>query len=128
MAKVFISHRGADSSSAARLKSDLEILGHSVWLDKDEIRAGDSIIQKMNDGLTEATHVVVMYSDNTSPGLWMDREWMSALARVLNGFGVKLIPVRIGLSTGPSILADVKYADLYTDWASGMRNLESALL
>jgi hypothetical protein len=128
MAQVFVSHRGSDAATAARVKADLASMGHAVWLDADEIRAGDSIVQRMNEGLEVATHVVVLYSDDTTPGRWFDAEWMSALARLLDGHSIRLVPARIGISRGPAILADIAYADLATNWVNGMKRLAAALV
>jgi len=44
---------------------------------------------------------------------------MSALARQLGGAGVRLLPVRLTGGVLPSVLADVKYADLIADWSAG---------
>ena len=46
----------------------------------------------------------------------MSREWMSALARQIEGAQVRLLPVRLTGGSPPPILADLKYADLVTDW------------
>ena len=128
MTTVFVSHRGADSYAAARLASDLREGGIEVWLDLDEIRVGDSILERMNVGLERASHVIFIFSDEASLGPWMDREWLSALARQLEGEDVRLLPARIGASTGPSILRDIKYADLANDWNSGVAALRAAVM
>jgi TIR domain-containing protein len=51
MPKVFISHRTADLDLARKLSSDLKARGHDVWLDDEEILAGDSIVAQVEDGL-----------------------------------------------------------------------------
>lgn len=124
---AFISHRGSDSPQAERLARALRDKGFDVWLDLDEIKPGDSIIARMNEGLERASHLLLLYSDDATEGAWMDREWLSFLARQLNGADVKVIPVRIGRSLGPALLADVKYVDLVTNWSAGVRALEDVL-
>jgi hypothetical protein len=57
----------------------------------------------------------------------MNREWMSVLARQLEGAGVKVLPVRLTGGEPPAILADVKYADLVRDWQRGLDQLCAAL-
>lgn len=127
MPNVFVSHRGADTSEAAKLATELRSAGHTVWLDEWELGLGDSIVQKMNEGLDGATYVVVCYSASGVTASWMGREWMSTLARQLNGHGVKLIPVRLTGGEPPALLADLKYADLVRDWTGGMAALLAAL-
>jgi len=127
MPNVFISHRSSDIVEAERLATEVRNAGHLVWLDAWEISIGDSIIAKMQDGLQGATYVVVCYSASSVLAPWMSREWMSALARQLNGHNVKLLPVRLTGADSPAILADIKYADLVGDWANGMTELLRAI-
>lgn len=127
MANVFVSHRGADLDLAERLGTELRDRGHTVWFDDWELDIGDSIVEKMNDGLTGSAYLVLCYSDSGSLSPWMGREWMSALARQLNGAGARLLPVRLTGGEPPAILADVKYADLVADWPGGVDALCRAL-
>src|SRR4051812_33492755 len=111
MARVFISHRGADSAAAQQLKSDLEARGHEVRLDVADIHIGDSIPEWMNAGLRDAEAVVLCYSSSGVETPWMGREWLSTLARQLEGAKILLLPVRLTGGQPPPILADIKYAD-----------------
>lgn len=127
MATVFISHRGQDANEAEQLARDIRAAGHSVWLDVWAIKPGDSIVRQINDGLEAADYVVVCYSsaDVTSP--WMSREWMPTLARQLEGHAVKLIPVLLTGRRIPAINADLKHADLLSDWTRGVAELLRAI-
>jgi hypothetical protein len=123
MANVFISHRNADDQEAERLANEIRTAGHEVWLDEWNIGLGDSIVEKMNEGLEGATYVVVCYSSSNVTSAWMGREWYSALSRQLNGAGVKLLPVKLTDGEPPAILADLRYADLVKDWSKGVTEL-----
>jgi len=127
MASIFVSHRIADANAAERLAEELRARGHRVWLDFWEIRLGDSIVEKMNEGLRDCSYVVLCYSDAGSTSPWMSREWMSALARQLGGAGVIVLPVRLTGGSPPAILADIKYADLTADWDGGVNALCTAI-
>lgn len=127
MANVFISHRGADVPPAERLAQEIRNAGHQVWLDEWELNIGDSIIGKMNEGLSGATYVVLCLSAQGVDAPWISREWMSALARQLNGHSVKLLPARLTGGDPPAILADIKYADLVADWSRGVSDLLKAI-
>jgi hypothetical protein len=127
MANVFISHRGSDLVPAERLASELKAVGHDVWLDEWELQIGDSIVGRMDAGLSGATYVVLCYSAQGVSAPWMSREWTSALARQLNGASVKLLPVVLTGGSPPAILADIKYVDLTKDWASGVQQLLRAI-
>jgi len=127
MANVFISHRKADDQQAEQLATQIRDAGHQVWLDEWNIGLGDSIVEKMNEGLEGATYVVVCYSSSGVTSAWMGREWYSALSRQLNGAGVKLLPVRLTDGEPPAILADLRYADLVKDWSRGVTELLKAI-
>jgi hypothetical protein len=127
MANLFLSHRKADVAEATSLAEELRNLGHQVWFDEWEIAIGDSIVGKINEGLTGSTYLILCYSSSDVMAPWISREWMSALARQLDGAGVKLLPVRLTGGKPPAILADVRYADLVSDWAKGFAELTRAI-
>lgn len=123
MANVFISHRRDDTSEATSLAEDIRDAGHDVWLDEWRIDYGDSIVERINEGLEGAAYVVICYSSAGITSPWMGREWMSSLARQLNGYGVKVLPVRLTGGEPPAILADIKFPDLVKDWDKGVSDL-----
>lgn len=127
MGLVFVSHRSADTAQATRLAEELRARGHQVWLDAWEVKVGDSIIQRMDEGLAETAYLVLCYSDAGLSAPWMNREWMSALARQLDGRAIAILPVRLTGGEPPAILFDYKYADLVTDWSKGIEELCKAL-
>ena len=120
MADLFISYSSVDLTAAQRLKRDLELHQHSVWLDVDRIDIGDSIVQKIDAGLASAQFVLYCFSERVSP--WVDAEWMSTLARQLSGGHIKLLPVRLTGGRPPTILWHVRYADLVRNWMTGCVN------
>jgi hypothetical protein len=127
MASIFISHRGADQSAAEKLAFALRDRGHEVWIDACEINLGDSIVGKINAGLSETSFLLLCCSEEPSMSRWMDREWMSALARQLDGANVRVLPVLLTGGSPPPILADIKYADLVLRWQDGIDAICKAL-
>jgi hypothetical protein len=127
MTNVFISHRSDDMQQAEQLAREIRAVGHKVWLDKWEINLGDSIVERIDKGLSGATFVVLCYSSTGVMSPWMSREWMATLARQLNGHGVKILPVKLTGGSPPAILADLKYADLVEDWPRGVAQLLRAM-
>ncbi|MGA5037399.1 toll/interleukin-1 receptor domain-containing protein [Streptomyces capoamus] len=127
MADVFISHRGDDSKEAEALADALRALGHRVWLDEWKIDVGDSLVRAIDEGLAHYRCLVLCLSASGVHAPWMSREWMSALARQLNGEDVKLLPARLTGGELPAILADIKYADLVADWDRAVTALDRAL-
>jgi hypothetical protein len=127
MANVFVSHRGTDAKEAERLSNELVKAGHKVWLDSWKIDVGDSIVQRINEGLEGSTYLVLCYSSSGVLSPWMGREWMSFLAGQLNGKDVKLLPAMLTSGEPPAILDDIKYADLVKDWDKGVSDLLRAI-
>ncbi|MET0424081.1 MAG: toll/interleukin-1 receptor domain-containing protein [Actinoplanes sp.] len=126
MSAVFISYRSADDAAARRLKTDIEGCGHTVWLDSDQIRIGDSIVGKIDEGLTGLDFLILCLSA-AGPSPWTDQEWMPTLKRQLDGVAVKILPALLPGGTPPAILADKRYADLAKDWDAGVRDLCDAM-
>lgn len=123
MANVFVSHRTTDTAEATRLAGEISRAGHKVWIDAWELNIGDKIIERINDGLGDADYVVLCLSIDGVMSKWISQEWMSTLARQLNGEGVKLLPVRLTGGELPAIIADIKFADLVADWTNGVAEL-----
>jgi hypothetical protein len=126
MAKVFISHRGADLASAERLAQSLVAAGHQAWLDEWEIGVGDSIVAKVAEGLNDATALLLCLSAS-GMSEWMNREWMSTLSEKLRGRQIRLVPVLLEGGARPGILADIKAARMHPDWDEGLRQILRAL-
>jgi hypothetical protein len=120
MSDVFVSHRGSDAAAALRLADCLRRAGHSVWLDEWAITIGDSLVQRIDQGLQKTSYLVLCYSDAGVMSPWISREWMSTLARQLEGYDVRILPVMLTGSTVPAILADIYSVDLRTDWDKGL--------
>jgi|ERR1051325_530571 hypothetical protein len=127
MANVFISHRRADAVLAEKLAKEIVDAGHKVWLDEWNIKLGDSIVGRMQEGLEDASYLVLCYSSAGVLAPWISREWMSALARQMNTSSVKLLPVILTGGTPPAILSDIQYADLTVDWDAGVKRLLRAI-
>lgn len=127
MACVFISHRKSDVQDAERLAQEIRSANYQVWLDEWNIDLGDSIVERINEGLEGATYVIVCYSSSGVMSPWMSREWMSTLARQLTGQSIRLLPVLLTGGEPPAILADLKYADLTRDWSQGISELLRAM-
>jgi hypothetical protein len=60
---VFVCHASEDKASVVEpLVAAFDAAGISFWYDKAEIRWGDSLIRKINDGLASSSFVIVILS------------------------------------------------------------------
>jgi hypothetical protein len=72
---VFISHASEDKADVARPLTDLlEKAGLRVWLDDNELKLGDSLRAKIDQGLAESSFGVVIVSKSFLGKNWPTRE------------------------------------------------------
>lgn len=127
MARVFISHRGSDTSEAEKLAFALKVLGHVVRFDAWELVTGDSILGWMDEATGSAGFLALCYSTVGVDAPWISREWLSALGRQLEGHPITVLPVRLTGTDGPAIIADLKAADWMADPAQAVSDLHDAI-
>ena len=81
---VFMSHASEDKESIARpLTEALEERGLRVWFDNQEIRIGDSIRRKIEEGLAQSRYGVVILSKPFISKFWTNFELDGLIERVL---------------------------------------------
>lgn len=95
---VFISHASEDKAKVARpIAEGLEASGWKVWLDQYELTVGDSLFQRINDGLARSRCGVVVLSESFFAKHWPKQE-LDALAAKESASGAKVIlPVWHGI-------------------------------
>lgn len=120
---VFISHNHKDNEIAERLA--LELVRHNikVWKDSWRIGVGDSLIQKIQDGLEGAQFFCVIFSKNSLESEWVKREITAALLREIENRKVMLLPIVIDDCKLPLLVRDKLYADFRNDFDDGMKKL-----
>ena len=94
---VFICHASEDRESVvAPLVAALTDAGITVWQDKAEIKWGDSLISKVEEGLRISRYVLAVLSKNAIGKPWPRRELHSALNREASSGEVKVLPLIVG--------------------------------
>jgi TIR domain len=79
---VFISHASEDKAAVARPLADiLAASGIRVWLDEAELNLGDSLREKIDDGLSRSQFGVVVLSPNFFGKQWPKSELDGLIAR-----------------------------------------------
>lgn len=108
---LFLSHNKNDKRFVRRLAHSLELHGVKVWVDEAEIRVGDSLIQKISEGLLGAQFLGVVLSPNSVTSSWVQRELEIATIREISGQRVCVIPVLYKDCDIPIFLQGKLYAD-----------------
>lgn len=90
---VFISHASEDKAPVARHLADiLAASGVTVWLDEAELKLGDSLREKIDDGLNHSQFGVVILSPHFFAKHWPKSELDGLFARETGGKKV-ILPV-----------------------------------
>ncbi len=104
---VFLSHNKADKTVARSLGAYLVLAGANVWFDEWEIRAGDSIPGKLNDGLADFDVFILLWSGNAARSNWVRRELESAIHRIIETGRARIIPCLLDDTPLPALLRDI---------------------
>src|ERR1022692_3166371 len=93
--KAFISHATLDHPFVEKLAVDLRANGVDAWFSKWEIKAGDSIRGRIEEGLDRCEYFIIVLSKNSISRPWVQTELDAATVNKLNGKVKKIIPVKI---------------------------------
>jgi hypothetical protein len=124
---AFISHSSLDKAFVRQLASDLVANGVSVWLDEQRIRVGDSIPEKVAQGVAESDFFLIVASTNSAKSLWVQKELNSALVKEIERRKVTVMPLKLDESKMPDSITDKKYADFTASYAKGLAELLEAI-
>lgn len=114
--RVFISYTSDDIDIARRVAEALEGAGIEVWWDKWCISTGDSLRQKIDEGIGGCTHFLALLTPRSINKPWVNQEMDAALVRKLND-QCRFLPVRHDLPASelPPLLSGIASAAITTD-------------
>lgn len=117
---VFISYAHADKPFAHTLAGLLGERGCSVWVDEFELRAGDSLTDRISGAVTSADFVITLVSTGSVESNWCKRELQMALSTGLSEGRTIVLPVRLGDVAMPPALSDILYVPAEHDEADAL--------
>lgn len=114
---VFLCHSSADKSGIVLpIYQALLNAGLSCWLDEAELRWGESLSAKIEDGLRKSQFVLVVLSPAFEGRAWPERELRAALQLEVNDSASRVLPLLVGsdaerasLLRSYPLLADKRY-------------------
>ena len=124
---IFLSHSSQDKPFIRQLAADLSKEGIIVWLDEQQIKVGDSINDKISQGLAESDYFVIALSQHSINSEWVKRELNSAMITEIESKKVHVLPVKISDCQIPVLLRDKKHADFTSSYKSGLNELIKTL-
>jgi len=121
--KVFLCHSIDDHVLVLRLGKDLRSNGVDVWLDEWEIKPGDSLRRKIDEGLGNADYFFAILTRNSLGSEWVATELDSGLVLKISG-QCRIVPIPIGISDNeiPLTLRGLVYVRL-DNYDEGLRKL-----
>ena len=114
MSTVFLSHSHADKPFARKLAASLRAAGHGVWIDEAEINIGDSLVEKIREGLDQVDYVAAILSSASIDSPWVTRELDIASNREIEEGRVVVLPLIVEQVDLPGFLKGKFYGD-FTD-------------
>lgn len=124
---VFLSHSSCDHPFVLRLCKRLTDYGVKVWIDEVEISGGDSLTDKIVEGLADMQHFVVVLSTESVNASWVKREVNYALVDKLEARHGKIIPVLKETCEIPGLLRELHHVDFRDDFDKGFQRLLKAI-
>ena len=111
MASIFLSHNSKDKKFVRELANRLKNYGVKVWVDEAEIKIGDSLIKKIEQGIDEMEYIGVVLSPNSIDSEWVVKEVDMAMNMEIKGKRVKVLPLLYKQCNIPGFLIGKLYAD-----------------
>jgi hypothetical protein len=124
---AFLSHSSKDKPFIRQLAADLTASGIGVWLDEQRIRVGDSIPERIAQGLAESDYFLVAISAASVGSPWVTKELNGALVREIEKRNVSVLPLKLDDSGMPESIKDKKYANFSESYKTGLAEVVAAI-
>jgi hypothetical protein len=113
--KIFLSHTSKDKPNVRHVGQYLEQKGYTVWLDEWEMTPGDSLVNKISEGVESSDKLVVFLSPESIQSPWVEKELNGGLIMEVaeeKGLGNKfVIPVLLEACKVPFFLREKLYSN-----------------
>ena len=121
--KVFISHSSKNKPEVRRLAKSLRGKGISIWLDEEQIKVGESISKKIQEGLKESKYLCIWVTVDSIESGWVEKEWLPKIKQEVDENRTVVLPLLAEEVDMPEFLADKKYADFRNSFQHGLNDL-----
>lgn len=125
--RVFISYSSDDAGFVTRLSSDLEHKRFTVWVDRSEIRPGESIPQAIDSGLRACDVFLPVMTPSSLASAWCRAEVDAALMALFGASRMIVVPVLLKDCEITPLLSARRHVDFRQTYESGFLLLCDAL-
>lgn len=123
MPSIFLSHTSIDKPFVEKLARDLKRIGVNVWFDKWEIKIGDSITWKIEEGIRENEYLGIVLSQEALNSEWVKSELGAAWVKQMQTKKVFVLPILYRDCNIPFFLADRRFSDFRENYEHGFNEL-----
>jgi hypothetical protein len=120
---LFISYSSKDAEFVERLAKHLGSSGMKVWWDRMEMKVGDSLHQKIQNGISNSAWLGIVLSPHSVSSPWVEKELSAGLAQELERKEVFVLPILYKECDVPLFLKDKVYADFRNSYDQGFEAL-----
>ncbi len=93
MVAAFISHNSEDKEFVRMIARDLDAHGIKCWVDEAEMKVGDSLIKKIEEGIDASNYFIIIISKNSVKSNWVNKELELATITEFEDESIKVLPV-----------------------------------
>ena len=108
---IFVSYSHRDKWFAKKITEQLSKYGIEFWIDEAELELGDSLFEKIGEGLNSVDFLGVVLSSNSVESEWVKKEISYMMSKELKDGRVKVLPLLIDDCDIPWFLEGKLFAD-----------------
>lgn len=123
---IVISYAHEDSDFVDTLAANLFKNRVPVWVDRWELKVGDSILRKIESAIQDADALLVVLSKASVESEWCKKELTAGLVRELEAKSVFVLPIVVDDCDIPLFLKDKLYADFRKDKDKALKDVSEA--
>jgi len=124
---AFMSYTYEDRDFAESIAIELQKAGIDVWIDRWEIKAEDSLIQKIfMEGLSKCDIFLILLSCASVKSKWVKEELDFAIIKKIEGV-IRIIPLIKEQCEIPPPLRALLWVDLSEDFDAGIRRVVESI-
>ncbi len=124
---VFISYSHQDKDFVNQFAAHLMQHRTWIWVDRWELSVGDSIVQKVQEAIKDASALIVVLSKASVNSEWCKKELSAGLVRELDEKRVIVLPALIEDCEIPIFLRDKMYANFRSNYDDGLTQTLEAI-
>ena len=109
--EIFISHSSKDKDEVEKLLPFINAMGLPIWFDKYNIDIGQSIVEKVQEGVEISYAVLFWITDNFLESRWCKVEMNEFIRRMIEEIVVviSILDKSVSADKLPTFLKDIKY-------------------